>query len=1013
MLRSLVRNFALVALAFALPALLSAQGRTINGRVLSADTQSPLPDASVRVMGSMTGTFTNANGNFGVTTAAGSVQLRVTLLGWATQDVTVAANSTSIVVIQLEQDVLLLDELVVTGTGTSLSRRNLANAVATVSAEEFTRVPVATFERALMGKIAGADIQANNGAPGGGMQINLRGVTSIIGASTPLFIVDGVIVSNDEFDSGTNVITRASGGSFRSGFSSSQDNGANRIADLNPSDIETVEILKGSSAAAMYGSKASNGVVIITTKRGRSGAPSYSFSQRFGTFDLANKLGMRTFNSLQEAQDVFGPRAADFFQQGQVFDQEELIAGNNPLSYETAFSVSGGTDNTRYFVSALNKHDGGIIDGTFYNKSSVRVNIDQNLGDRATLGVNVNTLRTSTGRGFTNNDNRSISLWMTLPQTPTFVNIGKDDTGNFLENPFANSNPLETTALATNKETVWRMIASTDLNLDVWTGDSHAVRFVGTAGVDYFNLKNNVFSPPELQFEPDDSQLGTTFQGNNTSRNINTSGTLVHSLELDNGWTAATSLGFQYEDRDIDSARIFNSNLIVGQSNIDQGTNADVFQNRQRVRDVGVFGQTELLLFDERLTLVGGIRADKSSNNADVSTFHYYPKVAGAYRFIDLLPGTIDELKIRSAWGESGNQPRYGDKFSTLSAGNNQGLQTLNISTTVVSDALAPERQKEFEFGFDATLLDSRAQLELSWYQRNVTELLLRRALPPSSGFGTALFNGGEMRTRGWEAAFTIRPIDNGTISWQSTTTFSTDESVILGLDSIPPFRAGGFGTALGGFQIEENQSPTRIVGRDTVSVSGDPRCLTSSPVAPGCVVGDRIVTGIGDTNPDFRMGFSNQIDIGESLSIFSLFDWQQGGNVVNLTGWLFDLSQTAGDFNDACVADCLGDETLGEQRLRIYPSRTTKVWVESATFVKLREVTLTYTVPTSIAKGLWQDVESLRISLSGRNLLRFTDYKGLDPEVSNFGAQSIARNLDVAPFPPSRSFWLSLDFTF
>ena len=1004
-MRSLCQRVLFLVLAVSLPSLLGAQERVITGRVLSADGGAPLPDASVRVVGTVTGSFANTNGSFTINVPSGSTQLRISLLGWRTQDVQVTGGQAGPVIVLLLQDPLMLDEMVVTGTATTVSRRNLANAVATVNAEQLAKVPAATFERQLMGKIAGADIQANNGAPGGGMQINLRGVTSIIGQSTPLFVVDGVIVSNDEFDSGTNVITRASGRSFANGFSSSQDNAANRIADLNPADIETIEILKGSSAAAMYGSKASNGVILSTTKRGQAGDASFSVSQRFGTFDLSNKLDLRVCNTLDEAIDAFGPRAADFYEPGRAFDQEELLAGNNELSYETLVSVSGGNENTRYFASGLNKHDGGIIDGTFYNKQSLRLNLDQNLGDRAVLGLNVNTIRTNTGRGFTNNDNRSVSYWMTLPQTPTFIDIGRDENGDFRKNPFANSNPLQTAALATNDELVWRVIGSADLQIDLFSGSQHSFAFVGTAGSDFFTVKNRVFSPAELQFEPLDSKVGTTFQGNSSSRNLNTSTTLVHTYQPGSALRASTSFGFQYEDRELDVTRILNENLIVGQSNIDQGTNPGIFQNRQRTKDLGLFAQTELLLLDERVTLVGGVRADKSSNNADPSEFFWYPKAAAAYRFRNLIPGAIDELKLRGAWGQSGNQPQFGAKFSVLNSGNNQGLQTLNVSTVTVSEDLHPERQQEFEAGLDATLFSSRAQLEVTLYERRVTELLLNRALPPTTGFTTAIFNGGEIRTRGVESSLMVVPVSTGNFSWTSTTIFSLDRSKILDLP-VPPFAAGGFGTALGGFRIENNESPTRIVGRDTVSVDNDPRC--DGP----CVVGDRIVTGIGDINPDFRMGFSNQFTFG-GLSLYSLFDWQQGGDVINLTRWLFDLSKTAADFADPCVTGCVNDETLGEQRLRLYPGRTTKVWVEDATFVKLREVTLTYDFPQEFAQSIWGAVSSLRLNVSGRNLITWTDYTGLDPEVSNFGSQAIARNLDVAPFPPSRSFWLSLDVTF
>ncbi|MEZ4417757.1 MAG: SusC/RagA family TonB-linked outer membrane protein [Gemmatimonadota bacterium] len=1007
MLRVPVRLGLLLALALPMP--LVAQQREVRGQVVAESGAQPLNDVAIQLVGTRVGTFTDREGRFVLAVPTGPVRLQVSLLGWRTEVVEVGENQSSVMV-QLTQDVLRLDELVVTGQVTSVARRNLANAVATVNAAELTQVPAATVEQQLAGKIAGADIQANSGAPGGGMQINLRGVTSIIGAATPLYVIDGVIVSDVSVDGGTNVITRASGGSFNNGFASNQDNAPNRIADLNPNDIESIEVLKGGSAAAIYGSKASNGVIIITTKQGREGAPRYSFTQRFGTFDLANKLGLRVFENLDEAVEAFGPRAADYFVAGRVYDHEEEIAGNNPLSFETAASVSGGSANTRYFASGLVKHDGGIITGTYYDKQSLRLNLDQNLGSFATLGLNTNLVRSKTGRGFTNNDNRSISYWMTFPQTPTFVDIQAGADGEFPDNPFANSNPLETASRALNDEEVWRMIASADLTADLWSRENQSMQLIATGGVDFFSLKNNVFSPPDLQYELDDGKAGTTFLGNTTNRNLNLSTNLVHRYGLGSGLSATTSLGIQYEDVDLDIARILNEDLIVGQSNIDQGTNPGVFQRRQRTKDLGFFGQEELLLLDERLTLVAGIRADKSSNNADPGEFFYYPKFAAAYRFVDLAPGLVDEFKLRGAWGQTGNQPRYGDKFSVLNSGNIAGLQTLNISTTTVSEDLHPERQREVELGFDATLLDRVAQWEFTAYERRITELLLRRALPPSTGYATAIFNGGVLETRGIESSLRVVPVQTDNFQWSSTTTFSTDRSEVKELP-VPPFAAGGFGTALGGFQIEEGKSPTQIVGRDTV-VANDPRCVTGGPCDPGTAVGTRIVTGIGDANPDFRMGFSNDFSFG-NFNLYSLWDWQHGGDVVNLTAWLFDLSRTSGDFNDPCVTDCVGSETLGEQRLRLYPGRTSKIWVEDGSFVKLRELTLTYDVPAGNALRFWDGVESMRISLSGRNLLRFTSYSGLDPEVSNFGAQAIARNIDVAPYPPSRSFWFSVDLSF
>jgi TonB-dependent SusC/RagA subfamily outer membrane receptor len=235
--------------------------------------------------------------------------------------------------------------------------------VASVTAQELVRTPTVSVEAAMAGKIAGADIQSNSGAPGGGMQVQLRGPSSIIAAATPLYVVDGVIVSDAAIAPGTNAITRASGSA---GIATRQDNPTNRIADINPNDIENIEILKGAAASAIYGSKASNGVILITTKRGRVGAPQFSITQRLGWSALSNTLGYRRFESQAEAVSIFGPRAATDWAPGKFVDHDRVLAGRKPLSYETALSVTGGTETTRYFASGLAKHDGGIVQNTYY-----------------------------------------------------------------------------------------------------------------------------------------------------------------------------------------------------------------------------------------------------------------------------------------------------------------------------------------------------------------------------------------------------------------------------------------------------------------------------------------------------------------------------------------------------------------------------------------------------------------------------------------------------------------------
>ncbi|MGH7713511.1 MAG: TonB-dependent receptor plug domain-containing protein, partial [Gemmatimonadaceae bacterium] len=283
------------------------QTRTITGVLRDSLGGTPLPAGSVTVRGTTLGANVRADGQFTLTNVpAAAVTLVARSLGYKRREVDVPAGTNNVTV-ALERDVLRIDQVVITGQATTIERRSAPNAIATVDAAELAAVPTVSVEQQLVGKVAGADIQQNSGAPGGGVQVRLRGVTSVNADAQPLYVVDGAIVSDIAIPSNQNAVTNAAGGS---NSASNQDAQVNRIADLNPNDIESIEILKGASASAIYGGRASNGVVIITTKRGRTGAASVSFRQRLGFAQTANRLGTRRFNTAAEVDDAFGAGTA-------------------------------------------------------------------------------------------------------------------------------------------------------------------------------------------------------------------------------------------------------------------------------------------------------------------------------------------------------------------------------------------------------------------------------------------------------------------------------------------------------------------------------------------------------------------------------------------------------------------------------------------------------------------------------------------------------------------------------
>lgn len=987
-LTSRLLSAALLALA---SAPLPGQERILTGTVVDSAAGAPLEGARVTVRGTPLGTLAGANGRFALRgVPRGPFTVTVRMIGYRAVDRQVPAGEAE-VRIALVRDPLELDEVVVTGQATQIERRNLPNAIATVSGEDVSRVSAPSVENALQGKVVGAVIQTNGGAPGGGLQVQMRGVTSINAASEPLYVVDGVVMSNVAIPSNQNAVTRAAGGSNPS---LTQDAQVNRIADLNPNEIESIEVLKGASAAAIYGSRAANGVVVITTKRGAPGAPRFGVTQRLGFAQASNSLGVRRFDDLDDAIAAWGPAAEDFFEPGRVFDHEDQLAHRTPLLSETVLDLSGGSENTQYYLSGLWKSDGGIIDNTGYGKQSIRANLDQQFGSRIELDVGVNVTRTLAQRGLTNNDNASVSYYMVLPFTPSFVDLSRNADGTWPCNPFIGncSNPLQTASLMRNDEIVWRYFGSGRLGINALQTETQTLRFSVLGGADYFIQENDLFFPPELNFEGDDGEPGTVLLSNTHSLNLNIGANAVHGYSPANGaFTATTSLGMSYADRDQDLSRITSRNIVGGLDIVSAGTNVQVIGQRQRVETVSLFAQEEVLMLNDRLLLTAGINADQTSANSDDDKLYFYPKAAGSFRFVTPF-ASVDEVKLRAAYGESGNQPLFGQKFTPLTATQNiAGLPALVTQGTVGATDLRPERQREVEAGADATMFDRRATLEFTLYQKNVTDLLLQRTLAPSSGFATEIFNGGELRTRGLELGIGVIPVQTEGAEWVSRVNFFRTRSKILELP-VPAFRAGGFGTALGAFEIAEGASPTQIVGNDTLPD------------------GSGVVRKIGDATPDFNMSFLNDLRVGR-FELSALVDWQQGGDIINLTKFLFDLGQNTVDFADPITVGGV-ETTAGARRLELF-GRQTAVYLEDASYVKLREVTLAYTIPEHLVGRVWGAAQYAIISVSGRNLLTFTDYTGLDPEVSNFGNQNIARNIDVAPFPPSRSFWFSVHLGF
>ena len=967
----------------------SAQ-RRVTGRVTDQVSGQGVPGAAIQVQGTAIGTTAADDGTFAIQVPDAPLVLIIRRIGYQRREIPLAVGEGRADVI-LRRDVLQLETQVTTGAATSVAKRNTANDVVVVNSDAFSRVTVPSLENALAGRIAGATVSQNSGAPGGGNQIRLRGVTSVFGSADPLYIVDGVIVSNETIESGLNAITAANRNTSNA---TNQDNGVNRIADINPNDIETLEVLKGASASAIYGSKAANGVIIIKTKQGSSaggGYPTIDLVQRFGTRALSRKYGHRRF-TLAEAETYgaglgMSKAAVDsnYAACGGFCDFEQQLFGEHPFNYETSLAVRGAVNQTSYYASGLNSWDGGIEKNTGYRKQTLRLNLTQVLRPKLTLTFNNNFLRTMTSRGISNNDNANITPYFVFATTPSWFDQ-RPTNGIYPKTPVVGSNIFQDRDFIKTPEEVDRLISSASLAYAAVATDRQTLTFRVDGGIDRFNQQDNIVSPRFLFFAGNNGLPGTVTSLSASVQRANANISAIHEFfPTGRGWNATTSIGLQREISAQRSTNIVTRDVLVGQENVNRGAATEVFADRQEVRGLALYGQEEILALNERLLATVGARAERSTLNGDINKFFWFPKASLSYRLPGLL-GRFDEFKARFAVGQSGNQPLYIQKYTPAQIGTYTGQISFQPGLIQGNPLIRPERETEVEGGFDASAWDQRASLAFTLYQKNIRDLILNVVPAPSIGSNVSVQNGGSIRNRGIEVALGLTPLQTDRFSWESHTTFARNVGIVTALPAGLPFfnlerDASGqrvaFGSGYGIGRLEVGKRVTQIVATD--SVGGTVQEIQK-----------------GDAAPIFTMGFGNNFTFGK-FRLTSLFDWSHGGDLVNVTMDVYDAFGLSPKLADGGALRATRNDNNGVSQ-----------YVFDGSFVKLRELTLSYELPAAFSHKVFRAAGASRIELGGRNLVTWSSYPGVDPEASNFGNQPISRFIDLAPFPPSRTFYLT-----
>lgn len=952
------------------------QTRTVRGEVRDAQSGAPIAAAQVSVTGTTLGAASGSDGAFSINGITdGSHELVVRRLGYSpvTRTVVVGASLGS-VTIELQPAVNSLERVVVTGSATATTVRALGTSVATVDASQVSQARAQTVDQALQGKVAGAQITQNSGNPGGGgISVRLRGTGSIISGSEPLYIVDGVIIDNNS-DQLINLGART--------------NVQNRLADLDPNDIERIEIVRGAAAAALYGSRANNGVVQIFTKRGHAGNSRVSINTRYGSEHVAKRLSLN-----MAPLDGAGNAVTRYDYQDEIFRTGNLK--------ETHVSAEGGSDKTTYYIGGGFTGEDGTIKASSSRRSNARATVTQVLNP--TLRLNVGANYVDSKAQFEPNGEAGTGVITAILFTPTTFSFFPVN-GVYPQAPTGSgfSNPLAVIDQWKSPQTVSRFIGSTNL---VYTPRPNLLMQY-TLGYDGYHLEADQFIPRNtIASEP----TGYTTAVLRDSRIVNNDGVATLTTHPTSSLALGSSLGFNQTTQFISTTTATARDLLATGELVSAGAVPAAGQSRYDLVTLGFYGQ-QTVAWRDRLYLTGALRRDASSTFGANDRWQWYPKVSASYVIGDEpwfkdspIGRPFSSVRLRSALGYAGNQPSIANAYASFDSYvkvvNNDHVGVVN-SLALGNAALRPERQREVEFGADFGFLNDRMNVEVTAYDKKVTDALLSRPLPTSSGYSSILDNIGEISNRGVELLLRTQNVERDGLRWGSTITYSRNRNRVDKLIG-SPFTLGYAnrveqGQPLGYFYAE--LPAVNAAGGDSLDANG--LIVRRSPTASGKV---------GDPNPDWLGSLLNEIDLGRSLHFRVLLDGSFGGDVLNFTKRTMDTFGTSKDVEKELLP--VGDPD------RVAPgyARSKRFfygkYTESGTYVKLREISMTWNLMPSVAKAV--RAQDLALTVSGRNLYTWTDYTGFDPEMNLFGQLTVERGNDFGTYPIPRMFTVGLQASF
>ena len=1007
-----------------------AQKAAIKGIVTDAEAGEPIVGASVIINNTKTGTVTDIDGHFTLNVGKGE-RLIISYLGKQTQT-TLAKDNLHV---SLADEAKTVDDVVVVAYGTQ-QRRDLTGSIARVGSSTLTESPVTSIEQALEGKMAGVSVTQATGAPGGAISINIRGTSSISAGNEPLYVVDGLPILSQDL-------------SQKGGY---QCNSLSGIADINPNDIESVEVLKDASASALYGSRASNGVVLITTKHGGRGKTRVTLDSYIGVQDMWKSLDFLDAKSLIAARNeaIDNYNSSYGLASGDATYKSHVAAANDgantnwidaitrsALQTSHQITVSGGSERTQFYLSGGYYDQDGIIVNTNYHRYNLRSNLTHHVNKRVGISSNI-ALSYSDNRRSTG-DGNIYSPWVNaLKASPDYAIYGDDGAYNKVNASLYN--PVNLTENQEQSTKKYRALVNLKADVNIMDGlDYH----IGLSG-DYNILH-------EYGYFPANSIQGETSKGEASDyRGFSFTQLVEHTMTYNHGWGELrfkALAGYSYQKTKIDNAYVKGINFLspslkylVSAGEINGGSSSVEEYALQSLFSRFNFNYAEKYLLEL------SIRSDASSKFSKSHRVGYFPAASAGWRISDekwfpRVCRAISDLKLRASVGLTGNQEGIGSYAyqsiyeASADYGNNPGLSLPNEKP---NPELTWEKTLQYGAGLDMSLLCHRIDVSLDWYKKDTHDLLLNHSINSVSGYSSQTSNVGSITNTGIDLSMTSHNLTKA-LKWDTQVNISWVKNKVTSLaDGNKDIETGycnilRVGEPMAAFYLIKEEGIYQSKGEILEQKNG--QALWDSGIRPGDVKyydknndgtindDDRTVCGspfpkvYGSVSNALRYaGFDLLIDLQYSLGNKLYAGWKAGdhglgnlggdSNGYNVLKQEWDNRWTESDpSHDTPRAVASG--TAFENNTLDYTTR----YLENANFLRIRNITLGYTLPKSLTQKV--GISRLRVYATGSNLYTFTSYDGFDPEVCVFPNNATYRGYDMGSVPRLRSFVFGLNIQF